>query len=906
MIDKTYEPGAFEREIYATWEKRGAFRSLRPERKDAQPYAIMLPPPNVTGSLHVGHALDDTLQDILIRTMRLRGRDVLWQPGTDHAGIATQLMVERDLASKGEPDRRALGREAFLERVWKFKEESGSKIIDQLKRLGCSCDWERARFTLDEGLSSAVTEVFVRLYEKGLLYRDRRLVNWDCSLRTALSDLEVHHKDVVGNLYELFYPLEGEPSRGLVVATTRPETMLGDVAVAVNPEDQRYHDLIGRSLILPLVGRPVPVIADVHADPAYGSGAVKITPAHDFNDFDVGKRHGLPMISIFDEEGALSLEDNPDFFEGVPDSPELEATRAMHGMDRFAAREVVLERLAASGSLRGSTEVTHALPYDEKSKSVVLEPRLTLQWYVAADRLAEEAIAAVRDKRTRIVPETWEKVYFDWMENIEPWCISRQLWWGHRIPAWYGPDDQVFVARDLASAQALALEHYGEAVQLRQDEDVLDTWFSSGLWPFSTLGWPETTQALERYYPTSVLVTGFDILFFWVARMMMSGLAFMGEVPFSTVYLHGLVRDDKGQKMSKTRGNVIDPLALIDQYGADALRFSLAALNTNGRDIRLSAARVEGDRNFATKLWNATRFALMNGVSLRAHEPPQIDAHNLWVYAEWIAMREAVEKAVDDFRFNDLAEAHFRFVRGRLCDWYVEFAKVVLRSDDKMEKIRLRNALGWIIRQTLILLHPVMPFVTEEIWRLGKASETGELVAQATWPAPPHQDQARERAHEQVERLIQVIARIRSLRSALNVPDKVWLKLDLCGADAQGFVSGTFGNFLQQLARVEAPRCIAALPPDALHFAQGETLAFGLHLAKSVDLAAQCNRLHAERKALAQEIERLRTRLDDKAFCERAPGEIVDKHRLRLKEKIGEARDRDHLLGLLQRPSANP
>ena len=617
MIDKTYQPSAVEGRIYEEWERAEAFRAGRPERAQAEAYSIVIPPPNVTGSLHMGHALNNTLQDILCRFERMRGKDVLWQPGTDHAGIATQMVVERQLAERKEPGRRDMGREAFLKRVWEWKAESGGAIIHQLKRLGASCDWSRERFTMDEGLSRAVLKVFVELYRAGLIYKDKRLVNWDPKLLTAISDLEVVQVETKGHLWHLRYPIEGksfdpeDASTFIVVATTRPETMLGDTAVAVHPEDPRYKHLIGQNVILPLVGRRIPIVGDEHSDPEKGSGAVKITPAHDFNDFEVGKRHNLPQINIFSVEAKLALKDNGDFLAGVPGSRELDETLAMDGLDRFTARKQIVERLEGMNLLAKIEPNAHVVPHGDRS-NVVIEPFLTDQWYVDAKTLAQPALEAVLGEQTKFIPKNWEKTYFDWMENIQPWCISRQLWWGHQIPAWYGPDGKVFVAQTEAEAQEQADKHYGKTTELTRDEDVLDTWFSSALWPFSTLGWPDETPELKRFYPTTALVTGFDIIFFWVARMMMMGLHFMKEIPFKDVYIHALVRDASGAKMSKSKGNVIDPLDLIEQYGADALRFTLAAMAAQGRDIKLSTQRVEGYRNFATKLWNAARFAEMN------------------------------------------------------------------------------------------------------------------------------------------------------------------------------------------------------------------------------------------------------------------------------------------------------
>ncbi|HWA46855.1 MAG TPA: valine--tRNA ligase, partial [Dongiaceae bacterium] len=619
MLEKTFRPDEVEKKHYAAWEAAGEF-AAHPESNQT-PYTIMMPPPNVTGSLHMGHALTFTLQDVLIRYERMKGRDALWQPGTDHAGIATQMVVERQLAQQG-IKRTDLGREKFLEKVWEWKAESGGAITHQLRRLGASADWPRERFTMDEGLSLAVRKVFVDLYRQGLIYRDKRLVNWDPKLHTAISDLEVQQKESKGHLWHLRYPIEGETGRYLVVATTRPETMLGDTAVAVHPEDERYKALIGKHVILPIVGRRIPIVGDDYADPETGSGAVKITPAHDFNDFEVGRRHSLEMINIFDRDARIN--------ENAPE--------AYRGLDRYKAREKVVAEFEALGLLEKIDDHALTLPYGDRS-GVVVEPWLTDQWYCDAKTLAQPAIKAVEEGRTVFVPKQWENTYYDWMRNIQPWCISRQLWWGHQIPAWYAPDGKIFVAMDEEEAKALARKEYGRDVALTRDSDVLDTWFSSGLWPFSTLGWPQETPELKRYYPGDVLVTGFDIIFFWVARMMMMGIHFMGDVPFRTVYIHALVRDEHGQKMSKSKGNVIDPLELIEKYGADALRFTLAALAAQGRDIKMSENRVEGYRNFATKLWNATRFAQMNECKPVASFRPATlrDPVNRWIVGRLVA-----------------------------------------------------------------------------------------------------------------------------------------------------------------------------------------------------------------------------------------------------------------------------
>ena len=650
MLEKTYNPADVEGRRYREWEDGGYFKCGR--NSGAETYTIVIPPPNVTGSLHMGHALNNTLQDIMVRYQRMRGLDVLWQPGTDHAGIATQMVVERQLAAEGNVGRREMGREAFLERVWKWKAESGGTITGQLRRLGASCDWSRERFTMDDGLSRAVLKVFVSLYKEKLIYRDKRLVNWDPALETAISDLEVQQQEVQGNLWYFRYPVEGEEGTYLTVATTRPETMLGDTGVAVHPDDARYKHLIGKHCILPLVGRRIPIVADDYADPEQGSGAVKMTPAHDFNDFEVGVRHSLEMINIFTTTARVN--DN--------------APEKYRGMDRFEARKAIVADIDALGLLEKIDDHTHMVPYGDRG-GVPIEPYLTDQWFADAATLARPAIESVEQGRTKFIPENWSKTYFDWMRNIQPWCISRQLWWGHQIPAWYGPDGAVFVeeTEELAYTEALAhyrrkgdvqmLEMIEEGRGLERDPDVLDTWFSSALWPFSTLGWPDETPELARYYPTSVLVTGFDIIFFWVARMMMTGLHFMGEEPFHTVYVHALVRDEKGAKMSKSKGNVIDPLDLIDQYGADSLRFTLTALAAPGRDVKLATSRVEGYRNFTTKLWNAARFCMMNECRpVDGFDPSSLSLPvNKWIVGELVKAEAAVRAGIESYRFNDAA-----------------------------------------------------------------------------------------------------------------------------------------------------------------------------------------------------------------------------------------------------------
>jgi valyl-tRNA synthetase len=886
MLDKTFEAAAVEPRIAEAWEAAGAFRAGAGAAPGATPYSIVIPPPNVTGSLHMGHALNNTLQDILVRLMRMRGRDVLWQPGTDHAGIATQMVVERQLAER-QMHRRQLGREAFVEKVWEWKAESGGTIVNQLKRLGASCDWSRERFTMDEGLSRAVLKVFVQLYRDGLIYKDKRLVNWDPKLLTAISDLEVVQEEVKGNLWHFRYPVDGvafdpeDPATYVVVATTRPETMLGDTAVAVHPEDERYRHLVGRRLRLPLVGRLIPVVADEYSDPEKGTGAVKITPAHDFNDFEVGRRHGLSKINIFDVEAHVVLENNEEFLAGLSPSEDLAATiAALHGKERFAARKAVVAMMEAGGYLAKIEPHVHTVPHGDRG-GVPIEPYLTDQWYVNAAELARPAIASVREGRTVFVPKTWEKTYYEWMENIQPWCISRQLWWGHQIPAWYGPDGRYFVAETEAEAAAEARAHYGSDVALRRDEDVLDTWFSSALWPFSTLGWPDGTAELARYYPTSVLVTGFDIIFFWVARMMMMGLHFMdGREPFHDVYIHALVRDEKGAKMSKSKGNVIDPLNLIDEYGADALRFTLAAMAAQGRDIKLATSRVAGYRNFATKLWNAVRFSEMNGcVRVGGFDPSTArDTLNRWVLTELSRAVTDVSDALDAYRFNDAAGAAYRFVWGTFCDWYLELSKPVLTGDDGPARDETRATTAHVIDEILKLLHPFMPFITEELW--ARTGETGPartgLLALTRWPeaGPVATDAAAE-----INWLVEAISEVRSVRAEMGVAPATLVPLVLVGADAT--VSGwlaTHAAAIQRLARVSAVSTADAAPPQSAQIVTARgTIA--LPLAGVVDLAAERSRLSREADKLTGEIERIDRKLANESFVARAPEEVVEEER---------------------------
>ena len=868
MLDKTYQPAEIERRIYSLWEETDAFASGVDDRVDrgAKPYCIVIPPPNVTGSLHMGHALNNTLQDVLIRFERMRGKDVLWQPGMDHAGIATQMVVERQLRDRQEPGRREIGREAFVERIWAWKEESGGAIFNQLKRLGASCDWSRERFTMDQGLSHAVLKVFVELYRAGLIYKDKRLVNWDPKLVTAISDLEVLQVETAGKLWHLRYPIEGEEGRYIVVATTRPETMLGDTGVAVHPDDERYRDLVGKHAVLPLVGRRLPIVADEHADPEQGSGAVKITPAHDFNDFEVGRRQGLEIINILDRHACINDE----------------APEAYRGLDRYDARERILSDLEAQDLIETIEEHRHTLPYGDRSNEVI-EPYLTEQWYVDAKTLAAPAIEAVERGETVFVPKNWEKTYFEWMRNIQPWCVSRQLWWGHQIPAWYGPDGEVFVALDEEEAKALAREHYGRDTELERDDDVLDTWFSSALWPFSTLGWPEQTDELKRYYKTDVLVTAFDIIFFWVARMMMMGLYFMKEVPFHTVYIHALVRDEKGQKMSKTKGNVIDPLELIDEYGADALRFTLAAMAAQGRDIKLAKSRVEGYRNFGTKLWNAARFLEMNGgTGSPDYDPAKCqDPINRWIVGEVEKVSGEVSGGIEAYRFNDAAGALYHFLWHIFCDWYLELIKPLLQEGDEAVQAETRATAAWALDQSLKLLHPFMPFITEELWErlAAPGARRDTMLITADWPLLD--GLVDERAGQELEWVIQFVSEVRSVRAEMNVPAGAKIPVIVAGAnDETARRIERYGETVKRLARIENIELGEDVPKGSIQIVLNEAMVV-LPLEGIIDFSAESARLEREIEKVGSEIDKLSSKLGNTKFISRAPEHVIEEQRER-------------------------
>ncbi|WP_417488885.1 valine--tRNA ligase [Maricaulis sp.] len=907
MMEKTFDPREAETRLYQAWESSGAFKPK--EDPDADPFCIVIPPPNVTGRLHIGHALNNTLQDVLIRYKRMLGDSVLWQPGTDHAGIATQMVVERQLAAEGNQSRRDMGRDAFIERVWEWKEESGGEIMGQLRRLGASCDWSRERFTLDDGLSAAVQKVFVELHEQGLIYRDKRLVNWDPHFQTAISDLEVENREVQGHFWHFAYPL-ADGSGELVVATTRPETVLGDAAVAVHPDDERYRHLIGKMIRLPIADVEIPIVADEHADPEQGTGCVKITPAHDFNDFEVGKRHDLPKINLLDREARFLTED--DGSGGLDRIP-----AEWRGLDRFEVRKLLVARMDELGLLREVEDKLVMQPFGDRS-NVVIEPWLTDQWYVDAATLAKDAITAVEDGRTTFHPKNWEKTYFEWMRNIQPWCVSRQLWWGHRIPAWYGPRSnedgysdgisphaKFFVGHDEADIKTQAEAYYGDNVTvefgelslsvgstnssgneileravLSQDPDVLDTWFSSALWPFSTLGWPEKTAEVARFYPTSVLITAFDIIFFWVARMMMQGLHFMGEVPFKDIYIHALVRDEHGQKMSKSKGNVIDPLELIEEYGADAVRFTLAAQAGQGRDIRMSKDRVEGYRNFTTKLWNAARFCEMNECKPDAGFDPKSvqQTVNRWILSECEQTVKAVNAGLDNFRFNEAAAAAYRFVWNVFCDWHLELAKPLFMGDDEEAKAETRATTAFVLDQALKILHPFMPFVTEELW-----AQTGTRDTQLITAAWPELDGLVDSdAQAEMDWLIGLVTDVRRLRAEMNIPP---------GARLDVAVVGASGDTLARLQRQDTlikrmARLASVTPSDNVPEASAQTVVgeatYALLLAGVIDFDAERARIGKEIAKLDGEIKRLEGKLGNERFIANAPEALVAEQREKL------------------------
>ncbi|MGB5210945.1 MAG: valine--tRNA ligase [Gammaproteobacteria bacterium] len=904
-MDKSYKPEDIEQRLYAFWEQQECFSA----GGEGPAYCIMIPPPNVTGTLHMGHAFQDTIMDSLTRLHRMRGFDTLWQPGTDHAGIATQMVVERQLEAAGK-SRTGIGRDAFVEEVWRWKSHSGGQIQQQLRRLGASVDWSRERFTMDEGLSHAVTEVFVKLYQEGLIYRGKRLVNWDPVLHTAVSDLEVLSEEENGHLWHFRYPL-AEGDQSLVVATTRPETMLGDTAVAVHPEDPRYQDLIGKHVRLPLVERLIPIIADEYVDPEFGSGCVKITPAHDFNDYEIGERHGLEKINILDIDACLN--------DAVPE--------IYRGLDRFVARERVVTDLQALGLLEKVEDHKLMVPRGDRSGAVV-EPYLTDQWYVDIKPLAKPAIEAVQDGRVRFVPENWSKTYFEWMNNIQDWCISRQLWWGHRIPAWYGDDGEIYVARDEQAANQLARERTGREVQLNQDEDVLDTWFSSALWPFSTLGWPEQTPELDRYYPSSVLVTGFDIIFFWIARMIMMGQKFMGDVPFREVYIHGLIRDQDGNKMSKSKGNVLDPLDLIEgieleplvekrtssmmqphlrkrvekatrkqfpdgipAFGTDALRFTFAALATNGRDIRFDLGRVEGYRNFCNKIWNAARFVLMNtdGEDCGPDGDMTLSLADRWIRSRLARTAAEVEEAFGNYRLDLAARALYEFTWNEFCDWYLELSKPILQSDDSTaaERRATRRTLVEVLEGLLRLLHPIMPFITEEIWQrvAPLAGVSGVTIMRQPYPISDKQA-INETAELELDWIKGFVLGIRQIRGEMNIsPGRELPVLLQDASETDRHLAGLHGRFLLRMVRIAEIRPLAdgeTAPPAAAVLLGNMRIL--VPMEGVIDVDAELDRLQRQRDKLVADLGKAEKKLSNQNFVNNAPADVVEKERQRLQE----------------------
>ncbi len=865
MMDKRFDSKSIEVKWYEKWLKSGAFSSDSSSQK--KPYVIMMPPPNVTGSLHIGHALTFTIQDILIRFHRMQGFDVLWQPGTDHAGIATQMVVERELA-KSNITRHDLGREKFVEKVWEWKEQSGGTITNQLRALGASPDWDKERFTMDEGLSKAVNYVFVKLYKEGLIYRDKRLVNWDPKLLTAISDLEVEQRDTNGKFWYFKYPIQ-DSDEFLTIATTRPETMLGDTAVAVNPNDERYKHLKGKNVLLPIINRVIPIIFDDYSDPEKGTGVVKITPAHDFNDFEVGKRHNLELINIMNADATINENGGKEF----------------QGLDRFEARDRIIDKLKTLNLFVKEETITHTVPHGDRS-NVIVEPWLMDQWYVDAKKMAIPAIKAVEDSKTTFIPKNWDKTYFEWMRNIQPWCVSRQLWWGHRIPAWFGPDNKVFVESSEQEALVAAEAFYGEKVELTQDEDVLDTWFSSALWPFSTLGWPENTDDLSKYYPTSVLVTGFVIIFFWVARMMMMGLHFMDkEVPFKEVYIHALVRDEKGQKMSKSKGNVLDPLDLSSKYGADSLRFTLAAMAAQGRDIKLSEERIAGYRNFSTKIWNGCKFLEFNScIDNIDKDITNIDLEvNKWIINLYNDLNIKVKTAIKEYKFNDAADALYQFIWKDYCDWYIEFIKPILNNSENLKDLEETKYISInVMKNVLLMLHPIMPYVTEEI--LENLFKSSNFAISSTWPEPIHNELT---STNSIDLIIKIISSIRSLRVEKNIPPNAKIDILLKNANEHKIeIIKNNKSLITNLAKINNITFVSEELTQSENFIIStiDELVLMIPLDGLIDTAAEKNRLNKELSNINNEIDQISKRLNNQMFIDKAPSNVVEE--VKNKQKI--------------------
>lgn len=862
MLEKNYNPKDFEEKIYEKWENSGDFIPDMSEKKEA--FSIIIPPPNVTGVLHMGHALNYTLQDILTRYNRMLGKKVLWQPGTDHAGIATQMVVERNLAKDG-ISRHDLGRDKFVEKVWEWKKFSGGNICRQLRRLGASCDWTRERFTMDEGLSFAVRKIFVSLYKDGLIYKAKKLVNWDPALETAVSDLEVIQKETVGKMYYYKYPLEDNPNEFVHIATTRPETMFGDTAVAVSKDNPKLKHLIGKNCILPIVNRIIPIIDDIHADPEKGTGAVKITPAHDFNDFEVGKRHNLPLINILNPDATLN--------ENTP----------FAGMSTQEARVKTIEKMAELGLMEKIEDHPMVIPYGERS-GVVIEPYMTDQWFVDAPKLAVEARRAVHDGEMEFVPASYEKTYFEWMNNIQPWCISRQLWWGHQMPIWYGPDETIFCEETEEMAQQSADKHYGKHVELRRETDVLDTWFSSGLWAFSTMGWPENTEYLKTFYPTSVLVTAFDIIFFWVARMMMMSMYMMKRVPFKKCYIHGLIRDEQGRKMSKSKGNTVDPMETIERYGADALRFFMASSETQGRDINISDSRIQGYRNFATKLWNAARFCEMNKCySVKNFDISEITLEvNKWIIAKAKEATKAVSDNLNNYRFSDAANAVYQFVWGTFCDWYIELIKPVFYGNNAEEIKETRATAAWVLDRILIILHPFMPFVTTELWD-NLTSRNTKLI-KAEWPIKEEINEADKR---DIDWAVDFISAIRSLRASMNLPAGAKLNAYVMATETDLDVVSKQNKLICTLARLEnlSPLGDVEITKDMVQTVCRDATIL-IPLKGVIDFEAERARLNKELDSLNKNLEGYSRKLNNESFISKAPAKVVEEEKRRQAEAM--------------------
>lgn len=863
MLEKNYNPKDFEEKIYEKWETDGDFKPDMRSKKEA--FSIVIPPPNVTGVLHMGHALDDTLQDILIRYNRMLGKKVLWQPGTDHAGIATQMVVERNLAKEG-ITRHDLGREKFIEKVWEWRKQSGGTICRQLRRLGASCDWSRERFTMDEGLSRAVRKIFVSLYKDGLIFKAKKLVNWDPKLGTAVSDLEVVQKETVGKMYYYKYPIEGTEGEYIHIATTRPETMFGDTAVAVSKDNPKLAHLIGKNCIIPIINRVIPIVGDDHADPEKGTGAVKITPAHDFNDFEVGKRHNLPMINVLNPDATMN--------ENTPYA----------GLTTMEARAKTIEKLTELGLMDKIEDHPMVIPYGDRS-GVVIEPLMTDQWFVDAPKLAVAAIKAVEDGDMQFVPKSYEKTYFEWMRNIQPWCISRQLWWGHQMPIWYGPDGEIFCEENEEEAKAAATKHYGKEVELTRETDVLDTWFSSGLWAFSTMGWPDETEFLKTFYPTSVLVTGFDIIFFWVARMMMMSMYMMKRVPFKKCYIHGLVRDEQGRKMSKSKGNTVDPMETIEKYGADALRFFMAAMETQGRDINLSDSRIQGYRNFATKLWNAARFCEMNECySVKDFDVTSAKLEiSKWIMAKAKEAAAEVTENLNNFRFSDAANAVYQFIWGTFCDWYIELIKPIFYGENTDEIKEIRAVTAWTLDRILVMLHPFMPFITEELWD-NLTLRSGKLI-HAAWPTDETVNNADK---NEIDRAIDIISAIRSLRASMNLP---------AGAKLHAFVKDAAAETLSVVERQKTLICKLArleeldalgnreITKDMVQTVSREA-AILIPLKGVVDFEAEKARLQKELETLNKNLDGYNRKLSNESFVAKAPAAVVAEEKRRQAEAM--------------------